>query len=199
MSISKRFRSLAAINGGHLFAFSQRSGLKQIGAEGSKGVCQAFSFFDGLFALARFERERTKKKDVIEYALHFQKDFEGMGQAGMWDTGTIRAKYMECINYLELQKSVRVGYVLAASSTDELIGFLYPKSGHFSLLLPNHVTGFFSTGASSRYFDPNAGTVSFSNKTSAFNFISDYHGSSDFSTAYNSAVGDVIVVQMVKF
>ncbi len=199
MSIRDRFNQLAALNGGDLFSFSQKSGLKAIGAAQSKGVCQAFCFFDGLLALTGFDPERTKRKDVVEYSVHFQHDFESLTGTSLkhWSVTDIRSKYIECLGYLELQHAIKVGYVETISNTDQLVGFLYSKTGYFNLLLPNHVTGFYSQSGNQRYFDPNCGTVSFSNQQKAFNFISDYHGCNEFQSGYKIATGDLIVVQLI--
>jgi hypothetical protein len=198
MSVKKRFQLLAAQNGGNLFKFDQKAGLKQVGVAQSKGVCQAFCFFDGLLALAGFGPERTKHKDVVEYSVHFQKDFEKLSgaQNTMWDTKLLRAKYAECLGYMDMTGKVGVGYVETLAGIDELIGFLYAKKGYFNLLLPNHVTGYYQEGGAFRYFEPNAGTVSFASQQNAMNFISDFHSCDEFKAAYDVSTGDLIAVQM---
>lgn len=200
MSVRVRFSTLAAMNGGNLLKFRQSHGLAQVGTDSSSGVCQAFCFFDGLLALAGCDPERTKRKDVVEHSVHFQKDFSTLSRVGltMWDPRLIRAKYNECLGYIEMQKFVRVGYVVSITNEDELIGFLMAKQGYFNLLQPSHVTGYMQGHGTYRYFDPNAGIASFGDQRNALNFISDLHSCDEFRKAYHMSDGDLIVVQLVN-
>ena len=198
MSIRSDFKDFATANGGNRYKYSQRQNLATYGAQGCPGICQALVFFDGLLALSGMSADKADSQEITEYSVHFQQDFEKLRGLSGYNPARLRAKYLECLGYLEYSKLIKIGFVVNAPAVGDVTGFLTGKSGHFNLLLPSHVVGYFSDGADHRYLDPNLGSVSFPSRADALAFIGSYHASRDFAREYDTAAGDTMIVQMTN-
>jgi hypothetical protein len=196
MALRDTYSRLAAMNGGTHSAFSQARGLQQVGATNSKGICQAYCFYDNLRSMSGQDTGATKKKAAIEWSLSWQTHFE-TGALEKWDLRTVRNKYNSLLSELGLNRQLRAPFIDYVANLDELMGFIVGKRGYFHFLMPTHVTGaFVPSGARGHYFDPNFGIVDFQKMDHILNFISDYHSSGEFNQSYVTAAGDKIVVHV---